>query len=59
MANSCWDCAKQQIGGMTFLGKCKAMAEVDRPFRDITPEEVDAGCSYFEPREDKNEPAKG
>ena len=47
---NCWTCAYQQIGGDTFLGKCKWFELKGEPAKEIPAGIVDAGCRQFRPR---------
>jgi hypothetical protein len=48
---NCWDCNYQQIGGDTFLGKCKWFSKhKQEKDKEIPPKTVDIGCKYYTQR---------
>jgi len=46
----CWTCDWQQIGGATFLGKCRWFQTIGQDVKDIPPHVVDVGCKHWRPR---------
>jgi hypothetical protein len=56
MGNNCWTCGYQRnTGPKTFLGFCDYFTTVGRPTKEIPPDIVDAGCSYWKPYSGKPE----